>query len=99
MVRPPSKPLNVIYSTHTRPDYMPPLSLSERQIIVGPGYLSSSVDGVTKSVNVPAGRYDLASVARSLPAEQSPDLTIVLADASQSCWPTNLEAVPGRKLL
>jgi hypothetical protein len=30
--------VNILYSTHTSPDYMPPLAVSERQIIVGPNY-------------------------------------------------------------
>ena len=91
--------MNVLYSTHTSPDYMPPLIISERQIIVGLSYPNSSEGGLVRSINVMRGRYDLAALLSSLPDTQMPDLTVVLADAYQDCVPENLAAVPGRKVL
>jgi hypothetical protein len=90
--------VNILYSTHTRPDYMPPIAVSARQIVVGPGYPTRIEDRV-KSLNVASGRYDLASVVFSIPADQRPELTLILVDAFQDCLPENLAAVPGRKVL
>jgi hypothetical protein len=78
---------------------MPPLEVSERQIIVGPNYPSRIEGGRVLSLKVPPGRYDIGALVSSLPADQKPELTLVLADAFQQCVPANLAAVPGRKLL
>ena len=78
---------------------MPPLVISEQQIIVGPNYPQRVEGGMVRSVNVARGRYDLAAVVSSLPVEQYPELTVVLADAFQNCVPERLAEVPGRKLL
>lgn len=91
--------MRVLYSTHTSPDYIPPLVISEQQIVVGPKYPRRIEDGVVRSLNVAPGRYDLAALVSSLPVEQRPDLTVVLADAYQNCVPEKLASVPGRKLL
>src|SRR5215813_2505825 len=89
---------NVLYSTHTLPNSMPPLAVSGRQIIVGRGY-PTRIEGRVKSLNITRGRYDLARVVFSLPADQRPELTLVLADAFENCLPENLAAVPGQKVL
>lgn len=91
--------VNILYSTHTSPDYMPPLVISERQIVVGPNYPHRIDAGRLRSIKIAPGRYDLAALVASLPAEQKPELTVVLIDAYQQCLPENLAAVPGRKLL
>jgi hypothetical protein len=91
--------MNVLFSTHTGPDYMPPLVVSERQIIVGPCYFDHVEDGLVKHRRAGPGRYDLAALVASLPPDQKPDLTIVLADSHRACVPYNLGGVPGRKLL
>jgi protein O-GlcNAc transferase len=90
---------NVLYSTHTAPSYIPPLLISERQIIIGPNYPDASAGGRVKSIRVAPGRYDLGALIPSLPKDQKPDLTVVLIDSFQHCVPENLAAVPGRKLL
>jgi hypothetical protein len=90
--------VNILYSTHTTPDCMPPIAVSARQIVVGPGYPTRIEDRV-KTLNVAPGRYDLASVAFSIPADQRPELTLVVVDAFQDCLPENLTAAPGRKVL
>jgi len=91
--------MNVLYSTHTSPDYMPPLAVSEQQIIVGPNYTTHKDGSTVRTLKVAPGRYDLAALVFSLPTAQRPDLTIVMADAFQNCVPENLADVPGRKLL
>jgi hypothetical protein len=91
--------MNVLYSTHTSLNYMPPLTVSSRQITVGPNYHRHIEAGTVRSLHVAPGRYDLATLVASLPAGQKPELTIVLADAYQTCVPVSLAAVPGRKLL
>src|SRR5262245_13725773 len=78
---------------------MPPLEASERQIIVGPGYPNRIEGGRIRSVNTVRGRYDIGMLVSSLPSDQKPELTLVLADAFQNCWPENLSAVQGHKLL
>jgi hypothetical protein len=91
--------MNVLYSTHTSPDYMPPLGITDRQIIVGPNYPTRIEERKVLSLNVTRGRYDLAALVSSLPLEQKPELTVVLADSFQNCVPENLAEVPGLKLL
>jgi len=78
---------------------MPPLAISERQIIAGPNYISRMDGKTVRTLNVPWGRYDLSALISSLPADQKPDLTIVLADANQDCLPQRLAEISGRKLL
>jgi Glycosyl transferases group 1/SEC-C motif len=91
--------INVLYSTHTSPNYIPPLLISERQIIVGPNYPYAREGGRYRSIRVAPGRYDLGNLVASLPEDQRPELTVVLIDSFQNCVPENLAAVPGRKLL
>jgi hypothetical protein len=90
---------NVLYSTHTAPNYIPPLLISERQIIIGPNYPDASEGSRVKSIRVAPGRYDLGALIPALPKDQRPELTVVLIDSFQNCVPENLAAVPGRKLL
>lgn len=78
---------------------MPPLEVSYRQIIVGPNYPDRIEGGRVRSLKTAHGRYDLGALVSSLPADQKPELTLVLADAFQQCLPENLAAVPGRKVL
>jgi hypothetical protein len=91
--------INVLYSTHTSPNYIPPLLISERQIIIGPNYPDASEGGRYQSIRVAPGPYDLGNLVASLPEDQKPELTVVLIDSFQNCIPENLSAVPGRKLL
>src|ERR1700751_1627622 len=91
--------LNILYSTHTAPNYIPPLLISDRQIIVGPNYPDVKEGGRHRSIRVAPGRYDLGALVASLPEDQKPQLTVVLIDSFQGCVPENLSAVPGRKLL
>jgi Glycosyl transferases group 1/SEC-C motif len=91
--------INVLYSTHNAPNYIPPLLISERQIIIGPNYPDASEGGQIRSIRVAPGRYDLGALIPSLPKDQKPELTVVLIDSFQNCVPENLAGVPGRKLL
>ena len=87
----------ILYSTHTSPNYIPPLVISERQIVVGPNHPTSS--GRIPSLKIPHGRYDMAGLISLLPSDQRPELIVVLADSYEQCVPVNLAAVPGRKML
>ena len=78
---------------------MPPITLSDRQVVVGPNYPDAAQGGRVTSLNVPLGPYDLAALVRRLPADQKPDLIVVQADAFENCKPVGLAAVPGMKLL
>jgi Glycosyl transferases group 1 len=91
--------MNVLFSTHTSPTYMPPLAVSNRQIIIGPKYQNYAEGGLVKSISVATERYDLAAVVSSIPEAQRPELLLVLVDSYQRCVPENLRAVPGRKVL
>jgi Glycosyl transferases group 1 len=91
--------MNVLYSTHTSPAYIPPLPISDRQIVVGPRFPTRVERGVVQSLNVPEGRYDIAALVSSLPADQRPDLIVALVESFQNCLPENLAAVPGRKVM
>jgi hypothetical protein len=78
---------------------MPPLAVSDRQIIIGPKYQDRANGALVESINVATGRYDLAAIVSSIPEAQRPELSLVLADSYQNCIPENLSAVPGRKVL
>jgi Glycosyl transferases group 1 len=91
--------INVLYSTHNSPSYISPLIVSERQIILGPHYPLRVERGRVRSVKTPKGRYDLMTLVSSLPADQRPELILVLIDSFQECLPEDLTSVPGRKLL
>jgi Glycosyl transferases group 1 len=91
--------MNVLYSTHTSPAYIPPLPISDRQIVVGPRFPTRTEGGLVRSLNVPKGRYDVAALVSSLPADQRPDLIVALVESFQNCLLENLAAVPGRKVM
>ena len=78
---------------------MPPLVLAEQQIIIGPNYPNHIEGRLVRTLNTPWGRFDIGALVSALPAEQQPDITIVLSDAFQNCVPVNLGAVPGHKVL
>ena len=92
--------MNVLFSTHTSPYYMPPLVLAERQILLVPTIPTHGGGGVVRTLNTPMRIIsDIGALVSALPAEQQPDITIVLSDAFQNCVPVNLGAVPGHKVL
>ena len=88
----------ILYSTHTSPNYTPPLVISERQIVVGPNHPTSSEGGRIPSLKIPHGRYDMAGLISLLPSDQRPELIVVLADSYEQCVPVNLAAVRGRRI-
>jgi len=91
--------LKVLYATYNTPYYMPPLILSDQQIIVGPHYSTRIDDGIIKSINAPGMSYDLSKVVSSFPDRQKPELTVALVGGYMAHVPVNLGRVPGRKVL
>ena len=94
---------NVLFSTHTKPAYMPPPMYGENMVVCGPLYPNrKSADGTVISLNTPVGqRYDIASVIAALPDEQKPDIVIARIDAGMGNVPVNIAAagVPTLALL
>ncbi len=89
----------VLFSTHSPPNYIPPLALSGQQIVVGPKY-PDVVDpgGQTRSIKCQR-EFDVAALVRSLPGDQQPELFVALIDSYLECVPQNLDALSCRKIL
>jgi hypothetical protein len=89
----------VLYATHSSQAYIPPLSLSERQIIVGPSYKDTYDElGRTLTLNCPR-EFDVAELISRLPESERPDLFVALVDSHFGCVPRNLSEVNCRKVL
>jgi hypothetical protein len=90
---------NILFCTHTSPDYMPPAELSSRQIVAGPNMPDKkSGMGRVMSINT-AETYDVAALINRLPTDQKPDLLVVLKDSFPGHMPANLANVTCRKIL
>jgi hypothetical protein len=90
---------SVLYATHSNPAYIPPLSLSERQIIVGPSYQDTYDElGRTLTLNCPR-EFDVAELISRMPESERPDLFVALVDSHFGCVPRNLGALGCRKVL
>ena len=71
---------------------LPPL-LGDEQVNCGPYFDDDfAPDGRVRSLQTPAGDFDLAAIAAQLPPEQAPDVVACLVDASWCCTPRNLGA-------
>jgi hypothetical protein len=89
----------VLYSTHSSATYIPPLALSERQIIIGPEYAHRyDTFGGTMSLNC-AREFDVAQVINHLPQDERPDIFVALVDSYMGCVPRNLSSLNCRKVL
>ncbi|MEI7933123.1 MAG: hypothetical protein WCI21_08735, partial [Alphaproteobacteria bacterium] len=73
--------MNVLFLTFTQAGYMPPLVLSDRQIIAGPASDNVTEGGRVVSLRLPLGPFDLPQVIATLPEDQKPELTVVQMDA------------------
>jgi hypothetical protein len=91
---------NVLFSTHTKPAYMPPPQYGENMVVCGPHFQTiRNSDGSFRSVQSPHRQaYDIASLIAALPAKQKPELVIVRIDAGMENMPENLAAVDVPKL-
>jgi tetratricopeptide (TPR) repeat protein len=85
--------MRVLFCTGSRPGYMLPPLLGDEQVNCGP-YFDDDIapDGRVRSLQTPAGDFDLAAIAAQLPPEQAPDVVACLVDASWCCTPRNLGA-------
>ena len=91
-------PPRILYSTHSSVDYIPPLVLSERQIIIGPKY-PDQVDSGGRVLSINCQReFDVAAVVATLPEDQRPDLFVALIDSFLVCVPRNVQALTCRKV-
>lgn len=93
------KALNVLFSTHSAPTYIPPLKLSEQQIIVSPRYSNvRDTRGRTVSINC-TRQFDVCDLVGLLSESEQPDLFVALVDSSMQCVPRNLNSLKARKVL
>jgi glycosyltransferase involved in cell wall biosynthesis len=92
--------MNVLFATGSHARYMRPPLLGDAQVNCGPDWPDATgPDGRVLSLTTPVGRYDLAAIARRLPAAQEPDLVVCLVDASWRNVPVNLAAFRCPKVL
>jgi hypothetical protein len=94
-----ASPVKILFSTHTRPDYIPPPQLVADQVICGPNYPDRVVGLRVFSLKTPPGNYDMAAVIQQIPRRQRPDLLIVRSDSSRVNLPRNLSAAGCRAVL
>jgi hypothetical protein len=89
----------ILFSTHSSPAYIPPLVLSERQIIIGPEYAyRCDAIGRTESLNC-TREFDVAEIINNLPQDEHPDIFVALVDSFMGCLPRNLGSLNCRKVL
>ncbi len=91
--------MNILQSTGSAPDYIPPPPLSPDQIVCGPRYPERRRGDRVLSLATATGEWDAAALVARLPAEQRPDLFIVRADSVGENLPRNLAAFGGQKVL
>ncbi|MET0262465.1 MAG: glycosyltransferase, partial [Rariglobus sp.] len=92
--------MRVLFAYSSEPHYMAPPRLSEDQVNCGPYFQDRRVHDRWTSLATLRGDYDLAKVARRLPASQQPDLVVVHVDgASMAGIPRNLSAFKCPKIL
>lgn len=87
---------SLLFSTHTKPDYMPPPAYGPRMLVCGPHFPLSvpMPGGATLNVAVrPHTPYDLAEMIQRLPAERRPDMLVARIDAYFENSPVNLRNV------
>jgi hypothetical protein len=90
---------NILFCTHTSPSYMPAAELSTRQIVAGPN-MTDKKSGIGRIMSIKTPReYDVAELVARLPADQKPELVVVLFDAFQNSVPRNLAKLNCRRLL
>lgn len=73
------------------PRYIPPFSLSERQVTVGPKWFPDQPQMMFAGFT-PRGAYDLEAAVSALKIDKRFDAIVVWADASGVNFPLNLEA-------
>jgi Glycosyl transferases group 1 len=90
---------NILFCTHTSPNYMPVAELSSRQIVAGPD-MPNKKSGMGRIMSIQTEpTFDVAALITGLPPDQKPELVVVLRDAFMWFMPTNLQGVSCRKLL
>lgn len=92
--------MRLLLAYGSEPHYMAPPRLVEDQINCGPYFQDRLIQDRWTSLATLGGSYDLAKVARRLPASQQPDLIVVHVDgASMAGVPRNLAAFRCPKVL
>lgn len=85
--------MNILHSTHSAPNYIPPPALTSDQIIFSPFYPDKSQGTHVQALQTPKGTFDIAEFVACLPPEQYPDLLVVRADSSGENRPRNIGAL------
>ncbi|MDQ5977542.1 MAG: hypothetical protein QG602_514 [Verrucomicrobiota bacterium] len=92
--------MRVLLLTGSHPIYHSLLQLSDEQITAGPEWPDAQmVDGRWLSMRTESGETDLEQLLSRIPAAQTPDAVVCVADAGWSVRPVNLRAFKGTKVL
>jgi hypothetical protein len=92
--------MRVLLLTGSHPIYQTPLQLSDEQITAGPEWADTqTMDGRWVSLRTNFGETDLTALLARIPAAQSPEALVCVADAGWSVRPVNLRAFRGTKVL
>ncbi len=95
-----ANPMRVLLLTGSHPIYQCPLQLSDEQITAGPEWADAqTIDGRWISMRTEFGETDLTQLLAKIPAAQSPDALVCVADADWSVRPANLRAFKGTRVL
>lgn len=75
------------------------IMLSTEEIFCSPDCKTTMVGDQYRTINTPAGVYDINSIVEKLTESQSPHLLVVKADATARNFPVNLKTLKCSKLL
>ena len=91
--------INILFSYHTNPYSMPPVNLSDNQVLCGPFCEDVYVDNMVYSLNTTKGSYDINPVIEKIPKGQKPELLIIKADSTRNNFPAKLNLLEIPKVL
>jgi len=89
----------ILVSWYTRPSYIPPFRLSERQVTIGPSYGDAGEGDVFQAFTPFQEPYDLGEFAERSGIGTDFDALVVWADASRNNMPAGLGAFRCPKVL
>lgn len=97
---PPTDHRNILYAYQNPPDYIAPVMYSTRQVTIGPNIADQTLpSGQIVGMTTPAGAYDLKAMIDRLPADQQPELILVMTDGSAINMPQGLDQFDVPKVL
>jgi len=72
---------------------------STSEVFCGPDAETRRRGPLVSAIKTPLGHFDASEVLVELPADQWPEFVVVSADSAARVVPTNLESLPGAKIL